>query len=73
MAAAKSKAAKPQAAKTIDPSQRLTWSIEEAAELLGVSRAVAYVYAQDGKLPTIKLGGRILVPKLALERMVNGT
>jgi excisionase family DNA binding protein len=71
MPAAKS-AAKTKTAKAIDPGQRLTWSIEEAAELLGVSRAVAYLYAKDGTLPTIKLGGRILVPKLALERMVNG-
>ena len=65
-------AAKSKQVKRLKPDQRLVWSIEEAAELLGVSRAVAYVYAADNKLPTIKIGGRILVPKLALERMVNG-
>ena len=62
---------KSKAAKGIEPNQRLTWSIEEAAQLLGVSRAVAYRYAEKGELPTLRLGGRLLVPRLALEKLVN--
>jgi excisionase family DNA binding protein len=49
----------------------LTWSLEEAAKLLGISRSCAYAYAQDGTLPTIRLGNsRLLVPKTALDRLL---
>ena len=41
---------------------RLTLSIAEAAELVGISRTTAYELAQSGELPTVRLGRRILVP-----------
>ena len=43
-------------------STRLTLSVAEAAELVGISRTTAYELAQSGELPTIRLGRRILVP-----------
>lgn len=43
-------------------STRLTLSIAEAAELVGISRTTAYELAQSGELPTVRLGRRILVP-----------
>jgi excisionase family DNA binding protein len=49
----------------------LTLTIEEAAKLLGVSRGVGYEAARRGELPTIRLGRRLLVPKIALERMLG--
>jgi excisionase family DNA binding protein len=49
--------------------QRLTISVEEAGRILGVSRGAAY--AKDGSIPTIRLGKRLLVPKAALEKMLN--
>lgn len=49
----------------------LTYSVEEAARLLGVSRGVGYEAARRGELPTIRLGRRLLVPKVALERMLG--
>jgi excisionase family DNA binding protein len=52
-----------------DSSERLTVSIEKAARLLGISRAAAYVYAREGKLPVIRLGSRVLVPKAALDKL----
>ena len=39
-----------------DSAERLTVSIEKAARVLGISRAAAYVYAKDGRLPVIRLG-----------------
>jgi excisionase family DNA binding protein len=50
--------------------ERLTYTIEEAAELLGISRALAY---RRGVLPTVKIAGRRLVPKTALDRMLAAT
>jgi len=46
-------------------------SINEAAETLGIGVSKAYDAAKTGELPTIKLGKRILVPLVALERMLS--
>lgn len=46
-------------------------TIEETAELLGVSRWVCYRAAQAGELPTISLGRRRLVPTPALKRLLG--
>jgi excisionase family DNA binding protein len=50
---------------------RLTVRVEDAAELLGISRGAAYARAADGSLPTIRLGRRLLVPRAALEKMLE--
>lgn len=49
---------------------RMTLTVEEAAEILGVSRNSAYALARIGELPTIRLGRRLVVPKAALERLL---
>jgi intein/homing endonuclease len=50
--------------------ERQTYTIEEAAKILGICRTVAY---RKGVLPTVRIAGRRLVPKLALERMLAET
>ena len=55
-----------------DKVQRRTCTVAEAAIALGVSRNTAYEAARRGEIPTIKIGGRILVPRSALERMLEG-
>jgi len=52
------------------PLERQTFTIEEAAKILGICRAVAY---RKGVLPTVQIAGRRLVPKVALERMLAKT
>jgi excisionase family DNA binding protein len=52
--------------------RRLTLTVEEAAETLGISRAFAYESVRRGDIPSIRIGRRILVPKVALERMLDG-
>jgi excisionase family DNA binding protein len=47
-------------------SERLVYSVGEAAVLLGISRAFAYELVARGELPAIRLGRRRLVPKGAL-------
>ena len=49
-----------------------TLTIPEVAKTLGISRNKAYEAARHGEIPTIKIGKRILVPILALERMLQG-
>lgn len=36
-------------------------AVPKAAELLGISRASAYRYAENGELPVKRLGGRVFV------------
>jgi excisionase family DNA binding protein len=50
---------------------RLTLTVEEAAQLLGISRALAYELVGRGELPSIRLGRRIVVPRHALEVMLG--
>ena len=49
----------------------LTWTIAEAAEKLGVSRSYYYRAAGRGELPVKRLGRRLVVPKLALLRLLE--
>ena len=51
---------------------RLAISVPEAGALLGLSRNSAYEAARRGEIPTIKIGKRILVPLVALERLISG-
>jgi excisionase family DNA binding protein len=51
---------------------RLVYSVAEAGELLGISRAFAYELVARGDLPVIRLGRRRLVPKVALVALVEG-
>ena len=52
------------------PVQPATVKVEEAARILGIGRQTAYELARQGKLPVLRLGKRLVVPKVALERML---
>ena len=51
--------------------ESLTVTIPEAAKLLGISRGLAYEKAKTGELPTLRFGRRLVVPKVALSRMLQ--
>lgn len=51
--------------------EKLTYSVEEAGRALGVSRNTAYAAARSGEIPVVRFGGRLLVPRRALERMLE--
>jgi excisionase family DNA binding protein len=53
-------------------SEKLTFTVEEAGRMLGVSRNTAYACARSGELPVVKLGHRLVVPKAALLRLLEG-
>ena len=50
---------------------RLTLTIPEAAVLLGLSRNSAYEAARRGEIPVIRIGDRLLVPKVALQKLLE--
>lgn len=53
---------------------KLTYSVAEAAAILGISRNLAYELAKRGELPgAIKLGQkRIVVSRVQLGRLLQG-
>lgn len=54
---------------------KATYSINEVAQLLGIGKSAAYRAAQAGDLPvpSIKIGGRYVVPKKPLDDILGIT
>lgn len=63
------KTAKKQAA---DQPECEVMTVEEAGKVLGLSRARAYDYASRGAFPIIRLGARILVPRVRFYAWLRG-
>jgi len=51
--------------------ENLTMTVEEAAAALKISRGLAYEAARDGRIPTIRIGRRLLVSRRALEKLLE--
>jgi excisionase family DNA binding protein len=49
---------------------RDAFEIPEVAQILGLSRPGAYQAAANGDLPVIRIGRRLIVPRIALERLL---
>lgn len=45
-------------------------SIVETARILGIGRSSAYLAASTGEIPTLRIGRRLIVPRVALEKML---
>ena len=50
-----------------------TLTIAQAARALGIGRNSAYEAARRGELPVIRVGRRMVVPRVALERLLSET
>jgi excisionase family DNA binding protein len=50
-----------------------TLRIEEAAKILGISRSACYLAAKTGQLPTIRIGKRMFIPRVALDRLLESS
>jgi len=51
--------------------ERRTTSIDDLAQILGISRNGAYQAAKRGEIPVIRIGKRLLVPTAGIERMLG--
>jgi excisionase family DNA binding protein len=58
----------------VDPArgERRTMTVEDVARALGISRNTAYAAARRGDFPTVRIGSRVLVPREAFERWLEG-
>jgi len=49
----------------------MTYTVDQTARILGLSRNGTYALVREGKIPALRLGKRILIPRRKLERMLS--
>lgn len=52
-------------------SERLTYTVEEVAHLLGISRTTAYQSVRSGEIPSCRFGRRLVVPVRAVDDLLD--
>ena len=52
-------------------SERLAYSVEEAAEAISIGRTKVFALIRDGKLETRKIGRRTIIPASSLMKLLN--
>lgn len=52
--------------------ERQTYTVDEAARLLGISRTTAYECVRDGSLPALHFRKRVVVTKATIVALLNG-
>lgn len=51
--------------------ERLTYSVDDTARLLGISRSMAYECVRRGEIPAVRFGRRVLIPCAAVEALLR--
>ena len=51
--------------------ERLTYTVNEVAELLGISRTSAYECVRRGEIPAIELGRRLVIARSTVDRILH--
>lgn len=54
-----------------EPIEPLALKVEQVAQLLAVSRSQAYALVREGRIPSVKVGNAIRVPRRALEAWLD--
>jgi excisionase family DNA binding protein len=57
--------------RTEEAGASATMSVDSAARYLGISRSHAYDLIRAGKIPHLKLGRRIIIPRRELDAMIT--
>lgn len=52
--------------------ERQTFSVREAAKVLGLGRNTTYDLVKDGKIRSLGLGRKVLIPRREVERILAG-
>lgn len=56
---------------TTSGTDKLLLRVREAAEALGISRSHTYELVQSGKLPVVRLGASVRIPRAWLSQFVE--
>jgi excisionase family DNA binding protein len=52
-------------------ASRSVYTVAEAGRKLGLSKNASYEAVRNGQIPSIRIGKRILVPKIPLDKMLG--
>ena len=52
--------------------EKMVYSVIEVASLLGISKSLAYTLVKKGEIPSIKLGTRVVIPKVRFQAYLDG-
>lgn len=52
--------------------EKMVYSVKEVASLLGISKSLAYTLVKKGEIPSIKLGTRVVIPKVRFQAYLDG-
>lgn len=52
-------------------SDKLVLNVNDVAKALGLSRNSIYEGVKRGEIPCIRIGKRLLIPRVALERLLS--
>ena len=55
----------------VDGSAKVAVPVEEAANRLGIGRTLAYELVRQGRIPSIQLGRRLVIPLAGLDALVE--
>ncbi|MDI9848977.1 helix-turn-helix domain-containing protein [Rhodoblastus sp. 17X3] len=56
---------------TVRTDDKRAFHVKEAAKIYGLSRSTLYKQMQTGTLRTVKIGGRRLIPRDAIEALIS--
>jgi excisionase family DNA binding protein len=56
---------------SLDENERRALRVNDAAFAYGIGRSTIYKLMSEGKLATVKIGGRRLIPRDALEALIS--
>jgi excisionase family DNA binding protein len=51
--------------------ERLVLTVSEAASVLRLSRAFTYELVARGRLPSVRFGRRIMIPRVGIQRILD--
>lgn len=52
--------------------ERKTYSVPEVAKILGISRNSVYAAVARGDIKSVKIGGRLIIPKRVIDKLLSG-
>ncbi len=51
---------------------KIVYTMQEIADMLGISRSYAYELVRNGTIPSLELGKKRVIPKEKFNKWVNG-
>ena len=52
-------------------AEQLTYEVTEARDKIGLSRNAFYKAVSVGEIPSVRIGGKILIPKRPFDKMLG--